>query len=377
MTADYNFNNVKCPKCGHDQNAVSAKKCEICGHQLKKSPIPPIVFVGLTALVAVGGGYFAFKGKLTGKTTPELTTTAPNTTVPAVPIPQPTATQEPPAPNTETTTAAINPTSTNSANIDTSLPNPTILSMDGSTTMVGLIQRLRNAYSQINANIPTTYGQPNGFPKGSGKGLEALMKNVVVIAATSRPLKPTEAQAGIQVIAIARDAVGVVVGVNNPFQGSLTLDQLQQIYQGKITNWSQVGGPNASIKVINRAASSGTRDFFQDTVLLEKPFAPDSANFITFPQDETTGIIRILGNNGISYATVSQLENQQLVRIIPINEVSPVDKTAIQSGKYPISRSVYLAIRKQNSPAVKQFIDLALSSQGQQIIQQSGFIPLQ
>jgi phosphate transport system substrate-binding protein len=293
--------------------------------------VPPIVFVGLAALV-IGGGYFAFKGK----TTPESTATAPKTTIPTVPPSESTATQKPPVQETQLYTAAINPIRTNSANIDTSLPNPTILSMDGSTTMVGLIQRLRNAYSQINPNVPATYGQPNGFPKGSGKGLEALMKNVVVMAGTSRPLKPKEAQAGIRVIAIARDAVGVVVGINNPFKGSLTLDQLQQIYQGKITNWSQVGGPNSSIKVINRAASSGTRDFFQDTVLLEKPFAPDSANFITFPQDETTGIIRILGNNGISYATVSQLENQRLVRIIPINGVSPVDKTAIQSGKYPI-----------------------------------------
>jgi phosphate transport system substrate-binding protein len=177
-------------------------------------------------------------------------------------------------------------------------------------------------------------------------------------------------------VAIARDAVAVIVGVNNPFQGGLTQDQLRQIYQGKITNWSQVGGSNVPIKVINRAVGSGTRDFFQSTVLLEQPFAPDSANFFTFPQDETTGIIRMLNTDGISYATVSQTENQQLVRVVPIDGISPKDKTTIQDGKYPLSRSVYLAIRKQNSPAVKQFIDLALSPQGQQIAEQSGFIPL-
>jgi phosphate transport system substrate-binding protein len=238
------------------------------------------------------------------------------------------------------------------------------------------MQRLRNAFTQVNPNLPTTYGQPDRFPKGSDQGIAALMNNSVVMAATSRPLKPEEAQAGISVVAIARDAVAVVVGVNNPYKGNLTQDQLRQIYQGKITNWSEIGGENLPIKVINRAVGSGTRDFFQSTVLLEQPFAADSANFVTLPTDETTGMIRLLDKNGIGYATVSQTQNQQLARIVPINGISPTDKAAIQNGEYPISRSVYLAIRKQNSPAVKQFIDLALSPQGQQIVQQSDFIPV-
>lgn len=137
-----------------------------------------------------------------------------------------------------------------------------------------------------------------------------------------------------------------------------------------------MGEPNTPIKVINQAVGSGTRDFFQSAVLLDQQFPPDSSNFVTFPQDENTGIIRMLSNNGISYATITQVENQQLAKILPIDGVSPTDKTTIQNGKYPLSRSVYLTIRKQNSPAVKQFIDLALSPQGQQIAEQSGFIPL-
>jgi phosphate transport system substrate-binding protein len=406
MTEDFNYNNIKCAKCGYDQNPSNTRKCHICGNPLKKALIPPAIYIILAIMLAVGGGYFVFK-KLTGESQPEATVTNPNsaisTTSPSAPITTPTTspsapitnpnsaisttslsapittpTTSPSAPITTTQPTVVEtpPTNTAAINIDTSLPNPTILSMDGSTTMVALIQRLRNAFAQANPNIPTTYGQPNGFPKGSGKGIEALMKNSVVMAATSRPLKPQEAQAGIQVVAIARDAVAVVVGVNNPFKGSLSQEQLSQIFQGKITNWSQVGGTNAPIKVINRAVGSGTRDFFESVVLLGLPFAPNSANFTTFPHDETTGILRLVGNDGISYATVSQVENQQLVKIVPINNVSPVDKTAIQDGRYPISRNVYLAIRQQNSPVVKQFIDLALSPQGQQIVQQSNFIPL-
>ncbi|MHC5823548.1 MAG: substrate-binding domain-containing protein [Nostoc sp.] len=373
MTQNYSYNNVKCSKCGHDQNASTSRKCEICGNPLKKALVPPFVFVVLAGLIVAAGGYFAFK--IIGNSPQVSTNTGSNPPV-SEPSKSPAITNEQPTPVQETQSTPTTTIESTAAAIDISLPNPSVLTMDGSTTMVTLMQKLRNAYAQINPNIPTIYGQPDGFPKGSSKGLEALMNNSVIIAATSRPLKPQEAQAGIQVVAIARDAVAIIVGVNNPFKGGLTQEQLRQIYQGKITNWSQVGGANAPIKVINRAASSGTKDFFQNVVLLGQPFAVDSANFITFPNDETTGIVRLLGNDGIGYATVSQVENQQLVRVVPLNGISPLDKTAIQDGKYPISRNVYLAVRKQNSPAIKQFVDLALSPQGQQIAQQSDFIPL-
>ncbi|NJM28539.1 MAG: hypothetical protein HC856_10685 [Pseudanabaena sp. RU_4_16] len=117
----------------------------------------------------------------------------------------------------------ISPTKLPLAAIDTSLPNPKVLTIDGSTTMVGLIQRLRNAYGELNPNIPTTYGQPDGRPNGSNKGLEALLNRSVVLAATARPLNPKEAEAGIQVVAIAHDTLAVVVGSDNPFKGGLSL----------------------------------------------------------------------------------------------------------------------------------------------------------
>jgi phosphate transport system substrate-binding protein len=260
--------------------------------------------------------------------------------------------------------------------IDASLPNPKVLTIDGSTTMVELVQRLRNAYAERYPNIPTTYGQPDGRPGGSNQGLDALLDGSVVLAASSRPLKPKEAEAGIQVVAIAHDAIAVVVGVNNPFKGGLSTDRLRRIYQGKITNWSELGGANMPIRVIDRAKSSGTRDMFQNIVLVGQEFAPDSPNFITWPRDETTDVLKILGKDGIYYTTMSQVKEQELVRIVPIEETYPNDMVAVQSGKYPISRNVYLAFPKPTSPAVKEFIDLTLSPQGQQIVQKSGFMPL-
>ncbi len=320
-----------------------------------KETIVLVLSMLITAGVAGGGYlYFSQQGKqVQSPSTPQSTT--------------PVNSSNPPN----------NPVSGTSLNFETTLPNPSILSMDGSTTMVALVKDLRNAYSQINPSTPTTYGVPDGNPTGSSQGLKNLINGSVAIAATSRPLKPEEAEAGIQLVPIAKDAIAIVIGINNPFKGGLTKDQVRDIYQGKITNWSQVGGANLPIKVINRASSSGTRQAFLDIVLAGQQFAPDSANFITWKQDETTAILRELGDNGISYATTTQVEKQEIVRILPINGVAPTDIDSVKAGKYPISRSLFLAAKKTTSPVVKQFIEFALSPQGQQIGQNLGFISVQ
>ncbi len=241
--------------------------------------------------------------------------------------------------------------------LDLSQPNPTVLKTDGSTTMVATMQQLRTAFNQQYPNVPMTYGVPDNSPTGSGGGIKNLIHDQVSLAASSRSLKPEEAQYNIQMIPIAKDSVAVVVGINNSFKGGLTLAQLRDIYTGKITNWSEVGGISAPIRVINRHSSSGTQDFFKEVVLLGGKFAPDSSQFITWSKDETTAILRDLGDNSISYATTSQVVNQEIVRIIPIDGVLPTDQNAIKSGKYPISRNLFLAVKKKTSPAVKQFLE--------------------
>ncbi|NJR73439.1 MAG: PstS family phosphate ABC transporter substrate-binding protein, partial [Scytonema sp. CRU_2_7] len=231
-------------------------------------------------------------------------------------------------------------------------------------------------FNPVNPSLPTTYGLPNGNPNGTNKGIQNLKDGRVLIAASSRPLNADEAQAGLVQIPIARDALAVAVGVNNPYKGELTMEQLKGIFQGKITNWSQVGGPNLPIKIINRSPDSGTYTFFQEVVLLGESFAPDSMNFSTMKKDETTLLLRALGDNGISYSTVSQIENQKTVRIVPINGISPTEKAAIKNSTYPISRVVYLVVPRKTSPGAKQFIDFAISPGGQQVVQRVGFIAL-
>jgi phosphate transport system substrate-binding protein len=269
------------------------------------------------------------------------------------------------SPNTLTNTEESKPISV--ASIDTSLPNPKVLTMDGSVTMVKMIKLLRKGYTQVNPNMLTTYGfAPNGQPQdgddvrptGSGSGLKNLINGRVLIAATSRPLKPDEAKAGIKAIPIARDAIAVVVGKDNPFQGSLTKNQLRDIYTGKITNWSEVGGANLPIKVFNRSPDSGTQGFFKDDVLLDAKFAPEGANFKTWERDEATAVLRVLGNDGIYYTTISQAEKQPTIRVVPIDGINPENREAILNRTYPLVRFVYLAIPKQTSPPASNLSSL-------------------
>lgn len=318
----------------------------------------------LTAGVAGGGYWFFSQANQANKSIPSsLPTTSPTATTPAIASPNITA-----SPN--------NPPTNPMQDIEVSLPNPKEINMDGSVTMVRLIKQFQVGYSQKNPAIPTTFGIPDGRPNGTNKGLKALADRQIVIAANSRSLTPEEIRQGIRAIPIARDALAVVIGIKNPFQGSLSMAQLKDIYQGKITNWSQVGGADAPIKVINRANASGTQSLFRSVVLLDEPFAPDSANFVTWERDETTAILQRLGDDGISYTTVSQAVGQEIVRIVPINGVLPTSLEDIRNGNYPISRTISLAVNRQISPAVKEFIDFALSPRGQELVSSSGFTPL-
>lgn len=261
--------------------------------------------------------------------------------------------------------------------LDTSLPNPKVLTIDGSVTIVTLIKQFQVGYNFVNPNVPTTYGVPDGKPNGSNAGLRNLIDGKVLMAASSRPLNGDELSAGIVGVPIARDALAVTVSVNNPYKGGLTMEQLRSIFSGQITNWSEVGGPNLPIKIINRSFDSGTHSFFKEAVLSGKSFPTDGANFITVKQDVTTPILRALGNNGISYSTITQIENQQTVRVVPIDGISPTDRAKVNNGTYPLSRVVYLAVPSKTSLAVKKFVELALSSTGQQAVEREGFIPVQ
>ena len=238
----------------------------------------------------------------------------------------------------------------------TQVAKGTQIKIDGATSMVGINQALKNNFEQ---KFPGTSIQTDA--KGTDKGILGLLTGTIDVAGISRPLTAQEQAQGLTAIPIAKDAIAIVVGLDNPFRKGLTEEQVKDIFQGKITNWSQVGGQDAPIKVINRPAISGTYQMFQSLVLGGENFGKGD-NFVNMERDATTPILQALGKNGISYATYVQIKDQQTVRSLEIDGLTP------DASNYPFFRTLYYAYKKPATTAIKDFLGYATSPTGQQII---------
>lgn len=238
------------------------------------------------------------------------------------------------------------------------VPRGTVVNLDGSTSMVTLNQNLKRAFEQ---QFPGT--QVLTQARGSTRGIQGLLAGQVDVAATSRPLTAAETQQGLRSVVVANDAIAIVIGNRNPFQGGLTPEQVRGIFQGTLVNWSQVGGPNTMIRVINRPAFSGTHQTFKEQVLQDSNFGT-TTNITTLPQDATTPLLRALSEDGIGYATAAQVINQQTVRVVPVLDKLP------DHPDYLYRRPLYYVYRNPPDTEAQAFLGFVLSPQGQQAIVQ-------
>ncbi|MEM9771702.1 MAG: phosphate ABC transporter substrate-binding protein [Cyanobacteria bacterium P01_D01_bin.73] len=238
-----------------------------------------------------------------------------------------------------------------------SIPAGTTIRIGGSTSMVQISQALKGG---IEGRYPGVVIAADA--QGTGAGIAAIAQGSLDVAGISRALNPQESQAGLASVPIARDAIALVVGRDNPFSGSLSPEQVAAIFQGKITNWVEVGGPTRPIRVINRPSVSGTHQAFKTVVLGGKPFGT-TGNITTMERDATTPMLRALGNDGIGYATSAQVATQQTVRIVPINGIN------VFAADYPLQRVLSYAYRQPPNPSVQAFLGFALSQDGQRAIQ--------
>lgn len=248
------------------------------------------------------------------------------------------------------------------------------LSIKGSDTMVILGQRLAEEYMKVN---PGTVVQVNGG--GSGTGIAALINGTVDLAQASRPMKDDEkakakASRGAEVVetAVALDALAVFVNSASPVQ-SLTIGQVKDIYQGKITNWNQLGGPNAEIVLYGRESSSGTYDYFREHVLDKGDFAPRVQTL-----QGTAAIINAVGKdpNGIGYGGIAYAKE---VRPLAIGErggaVAPSEAT-VADGTYPLSRKLFYYYAANAPERVTKFAQWSLTPEAQALVTKVGYFPL-
>jgi len=214
---------------------------------------------------------------------------------------------------------------------------------------------------------------------GSGVGIAALIDGEVDIATASREMKAEEIEAakanGINPVehTIAIDGISVIVNPENPVS-ELTFDQLRGIYNGSISNWKDVGGEDKSIVVISRDSSSGTYEYFKEAVLLGDEYRPDALT-----QPATGGIVSEVTQNpsAIGYIGVAYLDQDVKALNLDGGDGSEYPSPEnIISGKYPLSRPLYFYTNGEPSGLTKEFLDYVMSEDGQSIVSEIGYFPI-
>ncbi len=248
------------------------------------------------------------------------------------------------------------------------------LTVKGSDTMVVLTQRWAEEYRKAHpeAKVQVTGG-------GSGTGLSALINGTTDIALSSRPMKAAEREqlrarhqsTGYQ-LAVAKDGVTFYVHETNPLS-ALTLEALKRIYVGEITNWKEVGGPDAPIVLYSRENSSGTYVFVKDELLGGDDF---SAAAQTLPG--TAAVVNAVAKerNGIGYGGLGYAKGVKALELGAGADTLAPTAENVKSGKYPLSRDLFFYLRSEPTGSAQGFIDFCLSVAGQRLVSQVGYYPV-
>lgn len=242
--------------------------------------------------------------------------------------------------------------------------NSAKLAISGSTSIGPVIEKEAEGFKSINPHVSIEVNQ-----LGSSSGIKDAINGVAEIGMASRDLKDEEKNSGISQSEMGIDGIGVITHKNNDVK-SLTIDQLKDIYTGKITNWKEVGGKDAPIVVVSREDGSGTRDAFQEIVGYDSTQLTKEAQI-----SDGNGNVKstVSGNeNAIGYTSFSYLDES--INSTQIDGVDPTAENA-KSGKYKLARPFLLVYKEDSiSENGKQFIDYVLSEDGQKIVEEKGLI---
>jgi phosphate transport system substrate-binding protein len=258
----------------------------------------------------------------------------------------------------------------------------TTIQIKGSDTMVNLSQAWAEAYKTVapNVNVEVSGG-------GSGVGIAALERGTIDIANCSRNMKPEEVERARQStgkepkeFVVGFDALAVYVHKDNPLE-ELSFEQIAQIFaeDGTTTKWSQLGvtvpGGDEIVRV-SRQSSSGTYEFFREHALANKDFKLGSRDM-----NGSKEVVELIGNtptaigySGMGYATPA-VKMLRLKKSASDPAVAPTVATTIDQS-YPLARSLLNYTLGEPEGEVKRYLDWVLSAAGQQIVEQTGYVPL-
>jgi phosphate transport system substrate-binding protein len=205
---------------------------------------------------------------------------------------------------------------------------------------------------------------------GSSAGIEAVTKGTCDIGTSSRDLKPEEKSLGLVDVKIALDAIAVIVNPSNPVTG-LTKAQVSDIFQGKIKNWKEVGGPDLEIGLVNRDEASGTREAFSKFVLGTADFDPTAA---VLPGTGQVRSVVAQAAGAVGYISLGFVDPS--VKALAIDGIS-ANETMVGNGTYPLSRYLHFLTKGQPTGLAKAYIDFVLSPKIQDsVVRDAGFLPV-
>ena len=260
---------------------------------------------------------------------------------------------------------------------DNAAGEKTFITVKGSDTMVHLASTWAEVFMKENPGIEVSV-----TGGGSGTGIAALLNGTTDICAASRKIKDKEtglaSQKGIvpKEIVVARDGIAVIVNPANPV-AELTLEQIGKIFTGATPRWDQVGGEAESIEILSRESSSGTYVFFQEKVLNKKDYSQQAKLM-----PATSAIVQSVTSNknaigyvGLGYAKAAQGKIKVLaVKADDSSAAVMPSEQSVKTGEYEFARPLHLYTNGQAAGVVKKFIDFCLSSQGQEIVKETGYV---
>ena len=243
--------------------------------------------------------------------------------------------------------------------------------INGSTTVLPVMQKVAENYMAINPGVTLIISGG-----GSGNGVKALTDGLCQIAMSSRDMKANETELaqrkGVKPcrIPVAVDALMPIVHPSNGVK-ALSLEQLRDIYTGKMTNWEELGGVNRKIVVISRDTSSGTYETWEERVMEKARVTPAA-----LLQASNGAVVQAVSKNPNAIGYIGFGYTDKSVKGLNIGTTEATAETAL-SGAWPIARELYLFTNGEPAGEIKRLMDYILDPQkGQKAVAEIGFIPL-
>ncbi len=244
------------------------------------------------------------------------------------------------------------------------------LRIDGSTTVLPIAQKGAEVYMKKNPSVKIFVSG-----SGSGTGIKALLDGTTDIADSSREAKGKEIEAGKSkgvVLTPHKIALDGIVPVVHPSMkiSNITTEQLRNIYNGKITNWKELGGPNRPISTVSRDTSSGTYEVWEEKILKGDRVRPEALLVASNGQ-----AVQTVAKNkfAIGYIGIGYIDKS--VKGLIVNGKTASAKT-VRDGSWPIARPLFMYTNGRPAGVIAKFIDFMLSKEGQKVVNEVKYVSI-